>query len=73
MTPDAHDPSPELEAIAERLRAERAVPTPAVRQRASERLGQAILRRALQPRAAALLLAGTLALVLASALALRPL
>lgn len=63
----------ELREIADRLRAERAVPTLAVRERASARLADAIFRRTLQPRAAALLTAGTLALTLAVLLAIRPL
>lgn len=71
--PDAPEHDAELAAVAERLRAERAVPTPAVRSRASARLAEAILRRALQPRAVALLSAGTVALVLATLLATRPL
>lgn len=67
------DPDDGLSEIADRLRAERAVPTRAVHERASARLADAILRRALQPRAAALITAGTLSLALATLLALRPL
>lgn len=70
---DTPPPDDELAAVADRLRAERAVPTPAVRARASARLAEALVRRALQPRAVALLSAGAVALALATLLALRPL
>lgn len=73
MSSDDPSENPEFDEIAERLRTERAVPSPAIRERASTRLSQAFLRRALQPRAVALLVSGSVALGVASVLALRPL